>query len=123
MKIGEKINKLRTEKKLSMRELGEKLGVSHAHISKLESGISSPSMDLLRKLSDFFDIDVSYFVSDESVFSTEEKNVLKEKDLSIEHLKDHYNLVIDGKPATEEEIQRMIEHVKLYRLMKQQERS
>ncbi|MBU8770285.1 helix-turn-helix domain-containing protein [Cytobacillus oceanisediminis] len=123
MNIGEKINKLRTEKKLSMRELGEKIGVSHAHISKLESGISSPSMELLKKLSDFFDIDVSYFVSDESVFTTEEKNVLKEKELSIEHLKEHYNLVIDGKPATEEEIQRMIEHVKLYRLMKQQERS
>lgn len=123
MNIGEKINKLRTDKKLSMRELGEKIGVSHAHISKLESGISSPSMDLLKKLSDFFDIDVSYFFSDESVFTASEQSVVKEKDLSIEYLKDNYNLVIDGKPATDEEIQRMIEHVKLYRLMKQQERS
>jgi transcriptional regulator with XRE-family HTH domain len=121
MNIGQKINKLRIKKKLSMRELGEKVGVSHAHISKLESGINSPSVDLLEKLAEFFDIDISYFFAkEEDGFTINESNILYARDLSVESLKENYNLEIDGKPATVEEIEKMIEHVRLYRIMKQQ---
>lgn len=123
MDIGSKINRLRTERKLSMRELGEKVGVSHAHISKLESGINSPSVELLEKLAVFFNIDISYFFSDENVFTEDENVLMYERNLSLESLKEKYNLEIDGKPATDEEIEKMIEHIKLYRLMKEQERS
>lgn len=123
MNIGEKIRSLRVEKKLSMRELGEKVGVSHAHISKLESGANSPSVDLLEKLATFFNIDISYFFTNESVFKKEESELINENNLTIESLKQQYNLVIDGKPATDEEIEKMIEHIKIYRLMKQMERS
>lgn len=121
MDIGQKINRLRVEKKLSMRELGEKVGVSHAHISKLESGLNSPSVDLLEKLAVFFNIDVSYFFSKENEeFTANESNILYARDLSVEALKENYNLEIDGKPATDEEIEEMIKHVRMYRIMKQQ---
>jgi transcriptional regulator with XRE-family HTH domain len=121
MEIGQKINQLRVEKKLSMRELGEKIGISHAHISKLESGINSPSVELLEKLAEFFDIDVSYFFSKEDEgFTINESSVLYSTDLSVESLKENFNLEIDGKPATDEEIEEMIKHIRLYRLMKQQ---
>lgn len=116
--IGEKIKKLRNRKGISMRELGDNLGVSHAHISKLESGINSPSVDLLEKLSDFFNIDLSYFFAKE-----DDDEILFERDLSLEHLKEKYNLEIDGKPATNEEIEEMIKHIKLYRIMKHMEGS
>jgi transcriptional regulator with XRE-family HTH domain len=122
--IGQKINKLRTEKKLSMRELGEKIGVSHAHISKLESGINSPSVDLLEQLAKFFDIDVTYFFSKEEekgIFTKDQSDLLYERDITLETLKKEYNLEIDGKPATDEEIKEMIKHIKLYRIMKQME--
>lgn len=115
--IGQKINKLRTEKKLSMRELGEKIGVSHAHISKMESGINTPSVDLLEKIAVYFNIDINYFFSKE-----DEEEIIFERDLSPESLKEKYNLVIDGEPASDEEINEMIKHIKLYRLMKQMER-
>lgn len=122
--IGEKIKTLRTDKKLSMRELGDKLGVSHAHISKLEKGINSPSMDLLEKIAQFFNIDVSYFFSkEEDMFTKDEGDIINEQDLSLESLKGKYNLEIDGKPATEEEIEEMIKHIKLFRIMKQMESS
>lgn len=116
VEIGEKIKKLRTARKLSMRELGEKLGVSHAHISKLESGINSPSVDLLEKLADYFNIDVAYFFARDV-----DDIIIYEKNLSIENLKENYNLVIAGKPATDEEIEEMIKHIKMYRIMKQME--
>lgn len=96
-----------------MRELGEKIGVSHAHISKLESGINSPSVDLLEKLADYFNIDVAYFFA-----KGVDDVIVYEKNLSIEYLKENYNLVIAGKPATDDEIEEMIKHIKLYRIMK-----
>ncbi|MGZ7119963.1 MAG: helix-turn-helix domain-containing protein, partial [Methanobacterium sp.] len=117
--IGLKIKTLRTEKKLSMRELGEKIGVSHAHISKLEKGINGPSVDLLEKIAQCFDIDISYFFSKVE----EGDEVMYERDLSLESLKHKYNLEIDGKPATNEEIEEMIKHIKLFRIMKQMEGS
>lgn len=123
MNIGEKIKQLRNERKLSMRELGEKLGISHAHISKMESGVNSPSMDLLEKLAKYFDIDVTYFFLNEDTFTNTEKDLLSERDLSLESLKGNYNLEIDGKPATDEEIEEMIKHIKIYRIMKENERS
>lgn len=121
--IGQKINNLRTEKKLSMRELGERIGVSHAHISKLEKGINTPSVDLLEKIAECFNIDVSYFFTKEELFTEDENGLLHERDLSLESLKDKYNLEIDGKPATDEEIEEMIKYVKAFRLMKQMESS
>jgi transcriptional regulator with XRE-family HTH domain len=124
MDIGQKINQLRVEKKLSMRELGEKIGITHSHISKLESGINSPSVELLEKLAQFFDIDISYFFAkDDEGFTKNERDLIHEQDLALESLKENYNLEIDGKPATNEEIEKMIEYVKIYRLMKQNESS
>lgn len=125
MDIGAKINKLRLEKKLSMRELGEKIGISHAHISKLESGINSPSVDLLEKLAVFFNIDITYFFSNEEDenFLENESEIIYEHDLSLESLKGKYNLNIAGRPATDEEIEEVIKHIKLYRIMKQMENS
>lgn len=121
--IGEKIKKLRIERKLTMRELGEKIGVTHAHISKMESGINSPSVDLLEKLSKLFHIDMTYFFSDDKDFTDTEKDIINERDLSLESLKGNYNLEVDGKPATDEEIEKMIEYIKIYRIMKENERS
>lgn len=124
MDIGQKINQLRLEKNLSMRELGEKLGISHAHISKLESGINSPSVDLLEKLAKFFNIDISYFFTkDDEGFTKDERDLLSERDLTPEALKKQYNLKIDDKPASDEEIEEMIKHIRLYRIMKQMEGS
>jgi len=124
--IGGKINKLRMEKNLSMRALGERIGISHAHISKLESGINSPSVDLLEKLADFFDVDITYFFIKQKEldsFSDTERNLLKERNLTVKALKEKYNLVIDGKEASDEEIEEMIKYVRALRIMNTNESS
>jgi transcriptional regulator with XRE-family HTH domain len=56
-------------------------------------------------------------------FSIDETALLNEKVLTPESLKEKYNLEIDGKPATVEEIEEMIKHIKLFRIMKQMENS
>lgn len=59
----------------------------------------------------------------EPPFTESEGKLITEKELSIEALKDKYNFVIDGKQATDDEIEEMIKHVKLFRIMKQMEGS
>jgi transcriptional regulator with XRE-family HTH domain len=56
-------------------------------------------------------------------FSINETTLLNERVLTPESLKEKYNLEIDGKPATNEEIEEMIKHIKLFRIMKQMENS
>ena len=56
-------------------------------------------------------------------FTEEENELINEEDFSLESLTNKYNLEIDGKPATKEEIEEMIKHIKLYRIMKEMERS
>ena len=61
MRFGEKIHVLHTEKSLSLRTLGRRLGVSFAYISKVENGKLAfgdyPSEELIRKLAAALDAD------------------------------------------------------------------
>lgn len=69
MNIGEAIKKLRLENKMSMRELAERVNVTHAHISKLEGGLTSPSVDFIETLAAFFNVPISYFFEEESIIN------------------------------------------------------
>lgn len=54
MNIGEKIKILRKEKKLTQEQLAEYLHVSSQAVSKWETGVSTPDVDMLPKLAVFF---------------------------------------------------------------------
>ena len=56
--IGETISKIRKEKMLTQEQLSEVFGVSVAAVSKWETGIAYPDIELLPKIADFFDISV-----------------------------------------------------------------
>ena len=50
-RLGMRIKQLRTKQGLSVRDLAEKVGVSHAYISMLETGAkTNPSLDLVKQL-------------------------------------------------------------------------
>lgn len=48
--LGERITLLRRQKKWSQKELAEKAGIYHSNISKYELDLSTPSVDVLKKL-------------------------------------------------------------------------
>lgn len=56
-------------------------------------------------------------------FSSTEQFLINESNLSLESLKERYNLEIDGETASDEEIEKMIEYIKIYRLMKKNQNS
>lgn len=57
-----KINSLRQEKDLTLKELANILGVSEATVSRWENGKSDIRGKNLKKLSDFFDVSESYLL-------------------------------------------------------------
>ena len=57
---GAKIKEIRQKNGLSQQEFGARLGVSHAHISKIESGKENPSDTLLKLIGYEFGMDKVY---------------------------------------------------------------
>lgn len=65
MELGKRIKALRKSKRMNLRELGERLGMGHSYISRVENGHHQPGIDLLEKLSEIFDVHISYFFNAE----------------------------------------------------------
>src|SRR5699024_6219255 len=75
MNLGQILKQLREKKDVSIIYLAEKVDVSSSHISQIEKNKSSPSINVLKKIADVFDVPITHFF-------TEEKNsfVIKESE-------------------------------------------
>ena len=71
MKFGEKLRLRRQEKGLTKVELAKELGLTTRTLDNYESGASHPkSREIYHKLSEFFDVDVNYFLTEDEEFLT-----------------------------------------------------
>jgi transcriptional regulator with XRE-family HTH domain len=57
--LNEALRLMRVFNDLSQKELAEKLGISKSYISEIESGKKTPTLELLNRYSDNFDIPTS----------------------------------------------------------------
>lgn len=67
----EKIKKLRIDKNVTQKQLGEMFGVDRATIANWEMGRRKPSTDVMKKLAEYFGVSLDYIydmpVSDETI--------------------------------------------------------
>ncbi len=77
MMLSEKIYALRRKSGLSQEQLAEKIGVSRQAISKWEGGLSTPELEKIRALSEFFHVSIDELTrekgADDVSSDTEEK--------------------------------------------------
>ena len=66
MTLGERIIELRTDRGLSQLELAEAMEVSRQSVSKWETGASTPDLDKLVKLADYFGLTLDQLVKGEA---------------------------------------------------------
>ncbi|MFD2761143.1 helix-turn-helix domain-containing protein [Lentibacillus juripiscarius] len=59
--ISKKIKSLRLEKEMTLKDLGEETGLSVSFLSQIERGNSSLAITSLKKISDAFNINITYF--------------------------------------------------------------
>ena len=88
--IGERIAKKRKEVGLTQNKLAEKLIISNKAVSKWESGLSSPSIDLLPNLADILNCSIDYLVrgNREEDYSINEEISIKIDELRNKILED-----------------------------------
>ena len=60
--FAERVYKLRAQRGLTQRELGEAIGVSHKTISTIESALRTTSFEKLILLAKFFDVSTDYLL-------------------------------------------------------------
>ena len=73
MEFGEKIQKLRRQKKWTQEQLAEKLYVSRTAISKWESGKGYPNIDSLKDIAKLFNITIDELLSSEEIIDIAKK--------------------------------------------------
>ena len=65
-RFGEKLHTLRAHRGLTLKELALALGyVAHGHISELEAGKKSPTVEFVLKVADLFGVSTDQLLRDE----------------------------------------------------------
>src|SRR2546421_8750491 len=81
--IGQRLRRLRTERRLSQRELSSP-GVSYAYISRIEAGARQPSVKALRKLAQKLGVSADYLETGSEVRADELRELrLSEAELRL----------------------------------------
>lgn len=70
MTLGTKLNKLRTDRKLTQVQIAERLQVSQNAYNKWESDKAKPAMENLMKIADFYETDVYDLLDEKSIVQT-----------------------------------------------------
>lgn len=60
--FGDMLRKLRTENNLTQNELAKKIDTSRSNIANYENGKNKPSIDIVCKLSRFFNCSIDYLL-------------------------------------------------------------
>ena len=64
-RFGEKLRTLRVQRGLSYRKIASMLETSHSHIINLESGKHRPSVDLIVRITQVFDVSFDQLMNDD----------------------------------------------------------
>ena len=87
--IGKKIMNIRKNKNMTIVELSEKINVTSGYISQIERDLISPSLAVLKRLSDALDVPLSVLFSEESsndviTIPKEERTKVKLNNINVE---------------------------------------
>jgi len=83
IKIGKFIASLRKEKVLTQQVLGEKLGVTNKTISRWENGAYMPDIEMLKLLSDIFQVSINELLCGDRLSDTDFRKEADENVIAI----------------------------------------
>lgn len=77
MSFAAKLNQMRVAKRMSLQQVGDEIGISKAHVWNLEKGkAENPSMELVLKLADLFQVRVADLVGENPEAEGEDPEVV-----------------------------------------------
>ncbi|KRU14786.1 helix-turn-helix transcriptional regulator [Bacillus sp. FSL R5-0654] len=121
-KIGFAVKRLRLKKKKTVEEAAKEIGISQSYLSRIENNSQIPSVKVINKIADYFDVHSSYlFLDEESInsFTEKENELFSSKHININDL-EKLNIVHDnGSKITKEEINYVIDRLKELRELRE----
>jgi transcriptional regulator with XRE-family HTH domain len=105
MTIGQRIKSLRQKKNWTQKDLGERLGINWTNITRYEKDKIKPSMKMLKKFADAFEIPADKLVYDEE--ETKPELFIQDKEL-LKQFIEVEKMDEDDKAAIKKLIQAMI---------------
>lgn len=100
--IGNKIKVVRKNNKMTQNELAEKIGVDPKYISRIETGISYPSLSVIERIFDVLKIDIrnleqnENFMDKETMIAAINKKLKKTSANKVRVIKNITDLLIDN---------------------------
>ena len=88
MSIGENIKKYRKEKGLTQKELADKIGKDFSTVQKYELNISQPPIDVLNRITDTLDIDVSKLFYIENTLNQSSEDEAQRQEMYLKELRE-----------------------------------
>ncbi len=118
MALHDNIKRLRKQKGWSQTELAEKIGSHLSHVNRIETGKYKPSVDVLIKLADVFDVSLDALVRDSDVDLKEV--TVEDKDLA-QRIKLIESLEQEDRHALFRVIDSMLTKQKILKLVSQED--
>lgn len=95
--LGAIIKTLRTEKNMTQTDLADKLNLTKSNISKYENNVVDPSIEVLKVMSDIFDVSIDYLLGKTNVRNysetfaahTDDEDLSDEAKAELENFKDY----------------------------------
>lgn len=116
VKFKEAIKNIRQRAGLSQAAFGKKFGVDQQAVSKWENGKGYPEVATLIKIAAFAEISIDDLIFSTGYTQDQLQFIEDAQKISVEDLANKYQLVIDGEPATEKEINDAIRFIQFNRV-------
>ncbi|MBO8158858.1 helix-turn-helix transcriptional regulator [Thermosyntropha sp.] len=81
MNLNEKIKELRLQKNLTQEQLGKLIGVTTSMIGMYETGARKPSLEVLTKLANCFDVSIDYLLGREDELQINREEMFRDPDI------------------------------------------
>lgn len=111
--IGKRLIELRNKKKMTQKEIADKLKISRSTYSNYESDFREPDFKNVEILADIFEVSVDYLLGRET-----KKPTVSDLELSDDELISKYNVVLDGQPIEDAILREILAYVRVRRSTK-----
>lgn len=122
MLFGDRLRYLREEKGVTQKELGNFINVSDRVVGYYESNNRFPKDEnIIKKIADYFNVSIDYLLGRTNIRNTENTYITPKEHEDIEEVVEELrerllnteNFKIEGEPATKEDIETILDSVKV----------
>lgn len=124
MDFGQNFVEARNRRGIEQKDAAEKLGLSAAYLSRVETGKQKPSLDLILKAAKFYNVEPGFFFSGRheininSLYTEKNKAFISDlQSLTDQEIRDKYRLELDGKELSDTELKGVMAYIRSLRAM------